>query len=169
MPGCPAVKPKRELIEVVVQMFMAHSALMRAQEPPFEQSSCPVTERQQIVTHLSFFMHYFMNVAQTVQAIVPLPSIGTNLASWLHGLLNSLLQAFRRSIRDLSKPNPSDSRAIQLSCNHDQRLPCRSTPPFPSLLPPMYDSSTSTMPKSRSRPGRTIARRSLCNHIHGVR
>jgi len=28
--------------------------------------------------------------------------------------------------------------------------------------------STSTIPASRSRPGRTIARRSLCSHAHAV-
>ncbi|MBN1226215.1 MAG: hypothetical protein JXA79_04440 [Deltaproteobacteria bacterium] len=33
---------KRELIEVVVQIFTAHSALMRAQERYFEQSRYPV-------------------------------------------------------------------------------------------------------------------------------
>jgi len=114
MPGCSAVKPKRELIEVVVQMFTANSSLMRSQEPPFEQSRCPVAGGQQIVTYIGFFTNYFMNVAKTVQAIISLPSICANLASWFNGLLNGILQAFCRGIWNLPEPNPSDSRTIQL-------------------------------------------------------
>jgi hypothetical protein len=42
MPGCSAARTKIGLIGVVVQMFPAHSALMRAQERHFEQSRYPV-------------------------------------------------------------------------------------------------------------------------------
>ena len=115
-------------------MFMANSALMRTQEPPFEQSSYPVAGGQQIVTHLTFFSHSLMNVAQAIQAVVPYPSIGANLASRFHGLINGILQAFCRGIWNLSKPNPSDSRTIQLSRNYNQRLSCCSTTPFSSLF-----------------------------------
>ena len=39
---------------------------------------------------------------------------------------------------------------------------------MPGLLPPSNLSSSSTVPHSRSRSGRTIARRSLCSHAHAV-
>jgi hypothetical protein len=48
-------------------------------------------------------------------------------------------------------------------------LPCVPRPRLPGLGPPMKISSTSTMPLSRSRPGRTIARRNLCSKFHAVR
>ena len=41
-------------------------------------------------------------------------------------------------------------------------------PNMPGVTPPTNVSSTSTMPDSRSRSGRTIARRSLCSHAHAV-
>ena len=41
-------------------------------------------------------------------------------------------------------------------------------PNLPGLTPPTIVSSTSTIPDSRSRSGRTIARRSLCSHAHAV-
>jgi len=41
-------------------------------------------------------------------------------------------------------------------------------PNMPGVTPPTKVSSTSTMPVSRSRSGRTIARRSLCSHAHAV-
>ena len=43
---------------------------------------------------------------------------------------------------------------------------CR--PRTPVSSPPTYASSTSTSPASRSRSGRTIARRNLCNQDHAV-
>jgi len=95
-------------------MFAANRGLMRAQEPPFERSRCPVAGGQQIVTYIGFFMNYFMNVAKTVQAIVFLPSICANLAIRFNGLFNGILQALCGGIWNLSKPNPSDSRTIQI-------------------------------------------------------
>jgi len=41
-------------------------------------------------------------------------------------------------------------------------------PRTPSSKPPRYVSSTSTGPVSRSRSGRTMARRKLCSHVHAV-
>lgn len=41
--------------------------------------------------------------------------------------------------------------------------------PLPRSRPPTLVSSTSTTPSSRSRSGRTIARRSVCIHVHAVR
>jgi hypothetical protein len=40
---------------------------------------------------------------------------------------------------------------------------------LPDFSPPIKTSSTSTRPDSRSRPGRTIARRSLCSQVPGRR
>jgi hypothetical protein len=134
MPGYSTVKPKRELIEIVVQMFTANSALMGAQEPPSEQSTRPVAGGQQIVTYIGFFTNYFMNVAKTVQAIVSLPSTCANLASRFNGLFNGILQALCGGTWNLSKVKPSDSRTIQLSCNHNHRLYCRPTTPFPRFF-----------------------------------
>jgi hypothetical protein len=41
--------------------------------------------------------------------------------------------------------------------------------PLPRSQPPTLVSSTSTTPPSRSRSGRTMARRNLCIHVHAVR
>jgi hypothetical protein len=39
---------------------------------------------------------------------------------------------------------------------------------LPFSTPPTYVSSTSTVPRSESRPGRTIARRNLCSQVQAV-
>jgi len=89
-----SIEPKRILVEVVIKMFMANSSLVRTHHPSLEQRSYSVATGQQTVTHISFFTDYIMNVADTVQAIVPLPSVGTNRASRLYAFSNSIFQAF---------------------------------------------------------------------------
>jgi len=115
-------------------MFMTHSTLKRAQEPPFKQSCNLVTARKHVVTDVGVFTHYFMNVAPIIQTILPIPSIGMNLASWLHDSLNGIFQTFCRSIWNLVKPNPSYFRINPLSCNHNECFSCGSTTPFSGLF-----------------------------------
>jgi hypothetical protein len=53
-------------------------------------------------------------------------------------------------VRDAAQTNATDSLSILLGPNRNQ------------------GSSTSTVPRKRSRPGRTMARRSLCSHVQAV-
>lgn len=73
-----------------------------------------------------------------------------------------------RLIGDPVHANASDPGAATLGGNDHHRLV--SEVPTPSALfnPPTHVSSTSTSPVSGSRPGRTIARRSLCRQVHAV-
>jgi hypothetical protein len=50
-----------------------------------------------------------------------------------------------------------------------RRLDLHHVGSMPRSRPPTLVSSTSTTPSSRSRSGRTMARRSLCIHVHAVR
>ena len=47
VPGRSAVEPERELVEVVIEMGAAHGALMRAEQPTFQERHDPVHVRQQ--------------------------------------------------------------------------------------------------------------------------
>ena len=51
---------------------------------------------------------------------------------------------------------------------YEKALSAAPRPRRPGFSPPTYTSSTSTAPPKPSRPGRTMARRSLCNHAQAV-
>ena len=46
VPRGPTIEAERELVQVVVQMGLAHGALMGAEQPPFEQGDLTVDPRQ---------------------------------------------------------------------------------------------------------------------------
>ena len=46
--GQPSVEPERELIEVVIEMLPRHTAVVDAQEPPFQQGRARCTRGSRV-------------------------------------------------------------------------------------------------------------------------
>jgi len=109
-----------------------------------------------------------MIVAFAFQRQVAQPAIGVHDAARLHGILYKRYQALRGSVRDSPHSNAADARTIFLSRNYNQCFGFGLAPSNALLQAPDVCSSTSTRPVSRSRFGRTMARRNLCSHVQAV-
>ena len=108
-----------------------------------------------------------MAIAALGQAAVALEPVGDSPPSQVapRGCTNvsrlSAEASATRCIRMRPMARPRTSAAMTTSAFFPR---CRRPPPASS--PPTRVSSTSTSSDTRSRPGRTIARRSLCSHVH---
>ena len=138
-----------------------------AQQPSLQQRRHPVGQWQQVLAHLGAGAGDLAPIPQPLQSAVTSPVIGPYLAAVFNGGGDCRLQAARRSVGHARQPDAADPLGCLLCCDHDQNLAPR--PRLPGLGPPMKISSTSMTPCRRSRPGRTIARRSLCSKFHTVR
>jgi len=117
-----SVEPKRKFVEIVVQMLMADSPLMRSQQPPFQQRGDSVTRGQQTVPHIRAFAHQFMRVSEALQLTVSNPSISSDHRSWVRRFLHGSFQTGGRGVRNTAKPDSSDAIVIHLYRNHYQCL-----------------------------------------------
>ncbi len=101
-------------------------------------------------------------------ATVASPSVRMDYGARLNAVHQEATQTFGGSVGDLAQADASDSLPIFLSCHHNQSLflPLPTENPF--LQSAQISLITSTLRASKSRPGRTIARRNLCSHIHAV-
>jgi hypothetical protein len=81
---------------------------------------------------------------------------------------NDLELTSRRRARR-TRPKPLGSSTSTAIATTALLVVPRPAVPWPRSRPPTQVSSTSNAPSSRSRSGRTIARRSLCIHVHAVR
>src|SRR3989338_11219936 len=75
-----------------------------------------------------------MNVADTVQASVPLPSVGMNRTPRLYAFPNGIFQAFCRGIRNPSKPYTTYAGPLYLCNNNYQSLSSRTAAPLSGLF-----------------------------------
>jgi hypothetical protein len=168
MLGSATVEAKGELVQVVVQMRVADGALMSAKQPSFEQRDHAVNARQQ------FGGEFVVSakerdpmVVPDLDPVVPVPAIGVHFAARLDRFVDELLQTLGAPIGnsshpDSTNPSPDSSAATTMSAF------CAVERPRAPPSPPISVSSTSTRPNSRSRRGLTMARRSLCSHVHAV-
>ena len=83
MPGGPPVEPERELVEVVVQMRVSNGALMRAEEPSFEQGDDQMNAGQQGAGRFGMVREKrdAMSVSMALHAVVS-TSCGKTLDLW---------------------------------------------------------------------------------------
>ncbi len=162
VPRGPSVEAERELVQVVVQMRCSDGTLMGAEQSPFEQGDEAVHPRQTFGRKflLSSQQCDAMAIAGRLEPVVAVPPIGMHEAAGLDRRLHKGLQAVRGPVGDPTHPNPPDAVAHFFGRDNDQRLR-RRRPPCTPPRPPTKLSSTSTRPDNRSRPGLTIARRSL--------
>jgi len=114
---------------------MANSSLMGAQQPSLQQRRHPVAGGQQVGSNIGIYTHDFMSVAEAIQFVVSLPSIGTNHTARCHRLLDSWFQTCSRSVRYSLKPNPANVVFFHLCRYYHKCLTLGSTTTFPRLLP----------------------------------
>jgi hypothetical protein len=153
-------------------MLMLDAALVGANQPSLEQRGDEVDARHDFVSRVGAAADDsgLMLIASRRQSRVTAPSVGLNDSPKLHGALDEGEQAVCRDIADILKADAAEPPAILLGCYAMAMMALRSVsrPRVPASGPPTQVSSTSTVPESRSRPGRTIARRSLCSQVHAV-
>ena len=97
------------------------------------------------------------------------PAVSMNCRPRLHGVLQEGQQALGGDVLDAPKADAPRCRARAVR-PPPRRCPC-SRPHGPACLPPGRPhkvSSASISPARRSRPGRTMARRSLCSQVQEV-
>src|SRR4030043_2202487 len=136
MTRSPAIKPKCIFVEVIIQMLMANSTLMCAQHPSLQQGGHSVAMRQQIIANLLRMADYFMGIPKGIQPGIASPAIGMNCAPWGHSLQHSLLQAFSRGIRHMSKSNPANMITLYFCRYYHQALSQSAASSFTWLLSP---------------------------------
>jgi len=73
-----SINPERVFVEVVIQMLMTDSSLMRAHHPSLEQGGYPVTMRQKVFAYLRSLACHFMSIPHGIQSAIAFPSVGTN-------------------------------------------------------------------------------------------
>src|SRR6516162_2896433 len=164
-----AVEAEGELIEVVVQLGVADGALVGPEDPALEQRGDEVNVRQRDVRGVPARGHVGHHVVEPVAAdlVVADPGVGPDLTAAGHvvehevGSVSRLTFTIRRIRTRSGASSPSTAITTIVLCP-------KLRPPTLVCLAPTYVSSTSTTPESSSRPGSTIARRSLCRHAHAV-
>lgn len=96
------------------------------------------------------------------------PGIGSHLAPAGDVVKHEVGEHVGRRVRDPAHPGASRSAVVALDGDKDQRLAVRAAARFAWFHAADQRVVDSTARVSCSRPGSTIARRSLCNHAHAV-
>src|SRR5216683_3257254 len=84
--GGAAIEAEREFVQIIVQMTRLHCTLVRPQQPTFQQGRYAVGQRQKIVPQSWRRADHFVFVAQVLQPVVALPSVGADRGPDLHSL-----------------------------------------------------------------------------------
>src|SRR5213593_3239373 len=118
----PSVEPKRELVQIVVQMFGTDGTLVGTQQPSLEQGSDAVGPGEQVISQAGGWSDYFVLRSQRPQSSITRPVVCLNARARLDRLLHRRLQAGCRSIRDPRQANSAYLGTIGLSGNEYQGL-----------------------------------------------
>jgi len=133
---CSSVEPKREFVQIVLEMRGVHSTLMRPFQPPLQQCRHTVDQRQEVLSHHSLSPNHGVHITCGGQIPVPSPFICTHCIARLHAVFNSREQTPTRCILHLLKTNTSKPLALVFNCYDNQCLPRRSPTPFAGFLTP---------------------------------
>src|SRR5258705_9371776 len=150
-------------------MLVSGAPLVGAEHPSLQQRNGQVDTRQQFVAFRLMSLHLpIMNIS--LQFPVRIEAVGANGASGLNALPDEAMKGFAIKIWDTRHadtpiPLPSASAATIIIALFKTLRPVA---PSDSIVP-QYVSSTSTIPRSRSRPGLTMACRSLWSISQAVR
>jgi len=122
--GSSAIEAERELVHVVVKVFPTDRALVRPQQPPFEERDHQVDPGQQLRRRFLLPSEHrdLVVVAFTRQGRVPRPAIGMDDATALNRILYERHQAFVGSIDHLANANPADPRPVCFRGHYNQRF-----------------------------------------------
>jgi len=130
-PRCPSVKSKRIFVQIVVQVGCTWSPLMCSLQPPLQQRSHPIHQRQQVLPDVSGLTGNEVLVALGGQSSITTPAISANYTTRLHTLLYSRYQTRRRRIRYPSKADTPNVVVFIFNCNKNQRLTSCAATSFP--------------------------------------
>jgi hypothetical protein len=88
-PRCPFVKSKREFIQIIIQMRRTKNSLMRSLQPPLQQTSHSIRQRQQAFTNISNMPGNDMFIPFRRQSSLTDPPVGTIGAARFYDRLDS--------------------------------------------------------------------------------
>src|SRR5882724_7123394 len=90
--GLAPVEAERELIQIVLEIFMSNGALMRAQQPTLEQRNDSMHPRQQMLGIRGLMLLDLAVVSVAFHFAVSLQTVGHNGAAQFDGLANETMQ-----------------------------------------------------------------------------
>ena len=130
--GGSAVKPKRELIEIIIQMFRPHRTWMRAQEPAREQRDDPVRARPAVFAILIAALNG-ADVRVARQFTTGVEAVGDDGATRRDVLPDEPMQLRPAHIGQTTPPNPAKAPGYLLRRDGHNRFgavaPSVSSPP----------------------------------------
>ena len=96
----PPVEAERELIQVVVEVLVAHGPLVGAHQPPFEQRDCAVNARQQLRRRLFLPLQksHVVMVAIALQGPISQPPVSVDDAAGFDRVPNKGDEVLGRSV-----------------------------------------------------------------------
>ncbi len=101
-----------------------HCSLMSSLQPALEQSGHSICKWQEVVSNISIFTDYPMDVSSRRQPCISSPAVCSDNSAWLNELLHSSYQTLRRGIEHPLKTNSSDPFAVLLCYNEYQCFTC---------------------------------------------
>ncbi len=107
--------------------------MMSTQQPPLQQRSGEISQRQQILANVGSFPNNSVGISMLRQSIVSVPTIGTNFASWLNAHFDRRYQDFSRCILNFMKTNSSRATTLIFNCHKHKRLSDSATATFPGV------------------------------------
>ena len=151
-------------------MLLLNATLERSEQPSLEQRGDVMNARHDFV---SLFVptadeRNAMLVARNREAGIAFPSVRVDCCARLHGLSNEVQQAFGGDILDAPQADAPDSAAVFLCCDHNDGLFLDLAAPLALFRASNVGFVDLDLAERRSRPGRTIALRSLCIHVQAV-
>lgn len=103
-------------------MLVTHRPLKCAQQPTLEDTSRLMTERQQVTSYVRPLSNELVSIPKPAQLIVSLPPIRADHGARLDGLLHCSFEIRCGRIGNSPKSNPTDSSAIYLRSDQNQRF-----------------------------------------------
>lgn len=149
-------------------MGVRNRALMGAEHPSFQQRDRAMDARKQVFSGLLMPLNLAI-VNVSLHSEVGGKAVGSNRASRHNGLSDESMESGPGRIRDTAQANAANALSIFFGGDGDQGL--EFGPPAVCarfLAAPVGLVHLNDAIKSRSRPGRTMARRSLCNIAQAV-
>src|SRR6266853_1416591 len=118
--GLAPVETERELIQIVLEIFMRNCSLMRAQKPTLEQRNDPVHTRQQMLGIGGLMLLDLALVSVAFHIAVSLQAVGHDGAARLDCLADEAMQRGSLGIDDVSPPDATNALPVGLSRYVDQ-------------------------------------------------
>ncbi len=170
MSRCSSVETKDKLVEIVWKVFMAYGALVRSQQPTLEKGDRQVNEFTRSIAHAGISAFDDVIVSCRRQSAVSTPAVGSHTTAFLNRGAYKADQAVAGGVRHHRHSDPSNPLiSLVFDGYSDKRLAFCSAATLAGFFPSNVGFvHFDERPPRRSRPGRTMAARILCNQAHAV-